>query len=165
MTIEIIAVLAAVVAAVILFATERLPADLIAVIIMAGLLLSGLITPEEGIAGFSNTATITVGAMFVLSAGLYRTGAVNAAWGVLARLGRRSYWLALITMMLSIGAISAFINNTAAVAIFLPFGYQTNTLIYGPGQYRFADFLRVGTPLNILMWLLATFFIPRFWPF
>lgn len=120
MTVEIAIVLGFVVAAVILFATEKLPVDLAALLIMAALLMSRIITPEEGIAGFGNTATVTVGAMFVLSAGLYRTGAVNTAGVLLARLARRSYWLLLAAMMLFIGTISAFINNTAAVAIFLP---------------------------------------------
>ena len=53
----------------------------------------------------------------------------------------------------------------ATLAFATPFGYQTNTLIYGPGRYRFADYLRVGTPLNVIFWILATIFIPRFWPF
>jgi len=87
---------------------------------MSVLLLSGFVTPEEGISGFSNTATVTVGAMFVISAGLYRTGAINYIGSALVRLGRRNFWFALISLILGIGFISAFINNTAAVAIFMP---------------------------------------------
>jgi len=119
-TIEILLVLGLVISAVILFATERIPVDIVALILMATLLLSGLITPEEAIGGFSNPATVTVGAMFILSAGLFRTGAVNLLGITLARLGAVSFWLVLVVMMLAVGVLSAFINNTAAVAIFLP---------------------------------------------
>ena len=52
----------------------------------------------------------------------------------------------------------------ASASFATPIGYQTNTLVYGPGGYRFSDFLRVGVPLNILMALVACFVIPFFWP-
>lgn len=120
MTFDIALVLMVMVAAMALFAWGRLSVDLVALIIMTILLLLGLVTPEQGIAGFSNTATVTVGAMFILSAGLYRSGAVNFAGAMLTRLGRSSIWIALVLIMIGIGAISAFMNNTAAVAIFLP---------------------------------------------
>jgi di/tricarboxylate transporter len=45
-----------------------------------------------------------------------------------------------------------------------PIGYQTNTMVMGPGGYFFRDYLRFGLPLNVLMWLTATCFIPVFWP-
>lgn len=120
MTLEMMLVIGLVISAVILFATERLPVDLTAMIIMGAMLLSGIITPQDAISGFSNPATITVGAMFILSAGLFKTGAVNLLGGTLSRVGRVSFWLLLVTMMLMVGLLSAFINNTAAVAIFLP---------------------------------------------
>jgi di/tricarboxylate transporter len=120
MTVEIVIVLTVLVGAVILFATERLPVDVVALIVMSVLLLSGIITPREGIAGFSNPATVTVGAMFVLSAALSKTGALNVVGRLLVRLGRRSFWLALISMMIFVGVVSAFVNNTAAVAVFMP---------------------------------------------
>jgi di/tricarboxylate transporter len=55
-----------------------------------------------------------------------------------------------------IGASNSFLS---------PVGYQTNTMIYGPGGYTFADFLRVGTPLSLLVVIAATFAVPLFFPF
>ncbi len=52
----------------------------------------------------------------------------------------------------------------ASAAFATPIGYQTNTLVYGPGGYRFTDFTRVGLPLNILLAITASIFIPVFWP-
>ncbi len=115
-----IVVLVLVLVAVALFASEKLPIDLVALMIMTTLLLGGLVTPEEGLLGFSNTATVTVGAMFVLSAGLFKTGAVNYIGVVLTSIGKRNVWLALISVMIAVALMSAFINNTAAVAIFIP---------------------------------------------
>lgn len=115
-----IIVLAILILAVVLFMTERLPIDLVALLIMAILLLSGIISPEEGIAGFSNTATVTVGAMFVLSAALFRTGAVNKIGEIGSRLFKHNFWIALTVLMVMVGGLSAFINNTPVVALFIP---------------------------------------------
>jgi len=120
MSTEIITVLAFVVGAVILFATEKFPVDLVSIMVMVGLILSGAITAEEGIDGFSHPATLTVGAMFILSAGLYRTGAVNFIGAKLVQVGKRNYWSALILLMIIAGTFSAFINDTAVVAILIP---------------------------------------------
>jgi di/tricarboxylate transporter len=114
------AVLGLMVVAVILFVSDRLRSDVVAMIILGALLLLGIITPEEGFSGFGHPATVAVAAMFVLSAGLERTGAVAGVGELLTGLGRRSPRGALIGMMIAIGTISAFINNTAAVAILLP---------------------------------------------
>lgn len=120
MTVEIAIVSAFVTAAVILFAAEKLPIDLVSIMVMVGLILSGVITPEEGVDGFSHPATVTVGSMFILSAGLYRTGAVNFIGAKLVQAGKRNFWLALVLLMLTAGTFSAFINDTAVVAILIP---------------------------------------------
>jgi di/tricarboxylate transporter len=120
MTGEMVFVLALVVLAVILFATEKLPIDIAALIVMAILLLTGIISIQEGIAGFSHPATVTVGSMFILSAGLYRTGAVEFIGKKLVSVGKKNFWFALVILMVTAGFFSAFINDTAVVAIFLP---------------------------------------------
>lgn len=120
MTLEIALVLAVALCAVLLFATERLSVDVVAIVVMAILLLSGVITADEGIAGFSNKATVTVAAMFILSAGLFKTGAVKYLGAVASRIFKKNYWLGLVTVLLGVGFFSAFINNTPVVAIFIP---------------------------------------------
>ncbi len=120
MTFEIILVLAVAFSAVVLFATEKLSVDVVAIVVMAILLLSGVVTPDEGIAGFSNKATVTVAAMFILSTALFKTGAVRYLGWAASRLFKRSYWLGLVVVLVSVGFFSAFINNTPVVAIFIP---------------------------------------------
>jgi di/tricarboxylate transporter len=53
----------------------------------------------------------------------------------------------------------------ASYAFASPIGYQTHMMVFGPGGYRFTDFMRVGIPLNLLMWVTAMILIPRIWPF
>jgi len=52
----------------------------------------------------------------------------------------------------------------ASASFATPIGYQTNLLVYGPGGYRFSDFMKVGIPLNLSVGLIASAFIPLFWP-
>ncbi len=120
MSLEVVFVLLLVVAAIAVFATERFPVDLVALMLMGILLLSGIVTAEEGISGFSNTATVTVGAMFILSAALFKTGVVNVMGGWVTRMFKYNFWVALAFTMVVAGGLSAFINNTPVVAIFIP---------------------------------------------
>lgn len=110
--------LAVLAGAVYLFVTEKLRVDIVALLVLASLLVLGLVSPAEALSGFSSQATITVAAMFVLSAGLQRSGALRGMGEALARI--RSSGVFVLVMMVVIAFISAFTNNTAAVAVFLP---------------------------------------------
>jgi di/tricarboxylate transporter len=57
------------------------------------------------------------------------------------------------------------VTLAASYAFASPIGYQTHMMVFGPGGYRFTDFMRVGIPLNILMWIAAVILIPFIWPF
>jgi di/tricarboxylate transporter len=104
----------------VLFWTERLRAELVALFGMVLLMVFGLVTPEQGVAGFSHPATITVLALFILTAGVSRTGLIAALghWMGKKTAGSQVRFL-LILMVLAVPA-SAFLNNTAIVAILLP---------------------------------------------
>ncbi len=118
MGLELWLTLAVLVGAVYLFVTEKLPVDVVALLVLSSVLVLGLVTPAEALSGFSSQATITVAAMFVLSAGLQRSGALQGIAEMLARI--RSGWLFALVMMGTVAFISGFINNTAAVAVFIP---------------------------------------------
>lgn len=105
--------------AAVLFATERFSVDLVALLVLGALLVTGLVTPQEGVSGFGNPATVTVATMFILSASLQKTGAMNALGKALIRLGKTHAAL-LGVVMVPGGVLSAFISNTAVVAVFLP---------------------------------------------
>ena len=102
------------------FVSERLAPDVTALLALLALLLTGVLTPAEAFSGFSHPATISVAAVLVLSAGVERTGALTfIARRLLAPLGRSETTLT-VSIMLVISLLSAFINNTAAVAVFIP---------------------------------------------
>ncbi|HBE17448.1 MAG TPA: SLC13 family permease [Cyanobacteria bacterium UBA11149] len=102
------------------FIAEWLPVDITAISVTVVLMILGLVTPDEGIAGFSNSATITVMAMFILSEGIGRTGVIQIVRDLLVKWGGNKPSQQILVMGGIIGPITAFINNTAVVAVFLP---------------------------------------------
>lgn len=116
---EVVLVLGILAGAVALFVSEKLPVDLVGLMVLGSLLITRLVTPLEGISGFANPATVTVAAMFVLTAGLQKTGAALVVGRWLVRFARNPL-ATLSVVMGTVGLLSAFVNNTAAVAIFIP---------------------------------------------
>jgi di/tricarboxylate transporter len=117
---EIALTLGVVVAALIFFVGEWVPIDITAIGVMVVLMMLGLVTPDEGISGFGNSATITVLAMFALSAGITKTGAIQVLTDCFVKWGGKHPSRQIMVMGSVVGSISAFINNTAVVVIFIP---------------------------------------------
>lgn len=120
MGLENILILAVVLGAIVLFVTEKLRVDLVALCVLVVLLVLGLIKPEQALYGFANPATATVAAMFVLSAGLARTGLVEWLGRSMNRVAGKSSTQLVLVLCITIAVLSAFIVNTATVAILIP---------------------------------------------
>jgi di/tricarboxylate transporter len=120
MTGEILLTLAVAAGALGLFVWNRLRVDVVGLIVMAALIVTGLVTPREGISGFANEAMLTVAAMFVLSSGLVRTGAVDILGRWVARLAGGSEFRLLLVSIALVIPLSAFINNTPVVVVMIP---------------------------------------------
>lgn len=148
--------------ALVLFAFELLRPDLVALVVLLALLLLGYVNITEGFSGFSNPAVITVIAMFILSAGLIRTGVTDAIADFLLRVGGGGNPVVLTAaVMLTVGVMSAFMNNIGAVAVLIPAmfviaeksNYPVNRLLI---PLSFASLMGglvtvIGTPPNLLV--------------
>ncbi len=120
MTLEIAIVLGVITLMFILFVMELFPLDVTALSILAVVLVLGYISPEEAISGFANPAVITIALLFVLSHALQKSGILEYMVIRLNKLTEWSRFLGLFVFLILVALASAFINNTAIVAIFIP---------------------------------------------
>ncbi len=160
MTPEIALTLAIILMAIVLFATERLRVDLIALIVLLAVSITGLVSKEEVFLGFANPAVITIWAVYIVSGGLFKTGVADILGSVILRLSGASEARLIVVIMLTCGIMSAFMNNVGAVAVLMPavigISKKTNipvTKLLIP--LAFSSLLGgkmtlIGTPANIL---------------
>lgn len=120
MSVDAIITACVIIGAVVLFISEKFSIDLVALMIMGALVVTGVISPLESMAGFSNSATMTVAFMFVISAAILKTGSLQYVTGLLTTIFRNHYQRGVILLMLTVSAVSAFINNTPVVAVMIP---------------------------------------------
>ena len=154
-------VTAILVIAMLLLITERLPVDLTSIGIMVALILTGILTPKEAIAGFANPAVITVGSMFLISKGMIRTGAVGFISQKVLQYSRGGPTLAIFLILIIVGTASAFINNTPVVVLFIPIILSLSCeLNFSPSKFlipvSYASILAgtctlIGTSTNIII--------------
>ncbi|TVR37817.1 MAG: SLC13 family permease [Bacteroidia bacterium] len=161
MTLEILIVFSILGGALLLFFTGWIRMDIVALLVIGTLAFTGLLTPHQALAGFSNPAVITVWAMFILSAALYQTGVARIIGRQLIYLAGHSEIRLIIMIMLSSGFMSAFMNNIGVAALMLPvvmdLARSTNTppsrllmpLAYGCLLGGLTTL--IGTPPNLLI--------------
>lgn len=120
LTLDIALALAILVVAVILFVTEKLRADIVALLVLLTLALTGLLESEQALSGFSHSAVITVIAVFVISEGLFQTGIAQLIGRHVTRIAGQSEVRLTVTIMFAVAGISAVMSNVGATAVLLP---------------------------------------------
>jgi di/tricarboxylate transporter len=148
-------------AAIVFLVTEWISMEVVALLVLGCLALTGLVSPNEALAGFSNPAVVTVWAVFILSGGLTRTGVGNIIGRYVLRMAGRRELLIVIVIMLSAGVMSAFMNNVAVAALMLPVvmdisrqtGFPPSRLLMPLAYGSLLGGLTtlIGTPPNILV--------------
>ena len=146
---------------IILFVSDRLRLDVVAVMVILALMLSGLLSAKEALAGFGDPVVLLIAGLFVVGEGLFRTGVAFAIGNWLMRVGGTSEIRMLILLMLVVAGLSAFMSSTGAVAIFIPVtlnlaakaGIQPSRLLM---PIAFASLIGgmltlIGTPPNLVV--------------
>lgn len=160
MNTEIALTLAIILMAIILFATEKLRVDVVALLVLLAVSVTGLVSKEEVFLGFANSAVITIWAVYIVSGGLFKTGVADKLGSIILRLAGSSEARLITVIMLTCGLMSAFMNNVGAVAILMPavIGISKKTNIPVSKlliPLAFSSLLGgkmtlIGTPANIL---------------
>jgi di/tricarboxylate transporter len=120
MTPEIATCLLILAAAVVLFAQDRIPAEVTAIGVMLAVIATGLLPADRAFAGFSSDTVMMLLGLLIMSAGLIQTGVVDTAGGYVFRFAGRNSAVFLPVIMVAVAAVSAFMSNTAATAFFVP---------------------------------------------
>jgi di/tricarboxylate transporter len=155
-TFEITVILGILIVSFILFVTEKLRVDMVAVIIILILIFTRILPLEEAFAGFSNPIVIAVGSLFIISGGLFHTGVATWLGKHLIRLGGKTEVSLIATVMIAGALLSSIMNNVAATAILLP-GVMIIALKAGLAPSRLLMPLAFGTILGGMLTLVGTY--------
>ncbi len=105
---------------IVVFITDKLRVDIVALLALLALVLLGIIDSKQAVAGFSNSTVLTIAALFVVGGGLFKTGVADWLGDQLLRLAGDSQVRLLVILMLGTALLSAFLSNTGTVAVLLP---------------------------------------------
>ncbi|MDG4595821.1 MAG: SLC13 family permease [Candidatus Contendobacter sp.] len=148
-------------AAVVLFATDRLRPDVVALLVIVALVLGDILPVAEAVAGFGDSVVVLIAGLFVVGEGLVRTGVANQVGAWLTRMAGASETRLLVLLMLAVAGLGAFMSSTGVVAIFIPVVLGiAHRLGLGPGRLMmplaFAALLSgmltlIATPPNLMV--------------
>ena len=161
MTGGILLVLGLLLATILLFASDRLRMDFVAILVLLALMMSGLLAPKEALAGFGDPLVVLIAGLFVIGEGLFRTGVAFAIGNWLLGVAGNSETRLLVLLMLVVAGLSAFMSNTGAVAVFIPVALNLSTKANVPANrllmpMAFSGSLGgmltlIGTPPNLVV--------------
>jgi len=147
--------------AVVLFVTRWLRVDVVGLMVLVSLAMTGLVTPRDALSGFSNPAVVTVWAVFILSGALSRTGVAGLTGRFVMRLAGGGETRLIVVIMLTSAILSAFMNNVGVAALLLPVVMDISRRTRVPASkllipLAFSSLLgglmtQIGTPPNILV--------------
>jgi len=120
MTTPIIFTLGLLLVAVILFATEKLPVDIVALLLVIGLVLTGTLTVKQAVAGFGDDIIITIAGLFILTGGLVKTGVVDVIGRRLHRFAGGNEFLLTVLVMIVAAVCASVMKNTTTTAMLIP---------------------------------------------
>lgn len=106
--------------AILFFITEWLRVDVVALAVLVALMVTGLLTPQEAIAGFSNSVVITIASLFVIGGGILQTGLAAAIGNRVLKIAGHHPSRLMVMIMISVALLSAFMSDTGTVAVLLP---------------------------------------------
>jgi len=155
MTFEIALVLGILAVSLVLFISEVIRMDLVALLVLGTLAITGLVDSNQAFAGFSNSAVITVWAMFILSEGLTRTGIADIIGRQVMRVAGRREFSIILVIMVTGAVLSAFMNNIGVAALMLPVVVEVSRRTRIPAS-RLLMPLAYSTLLGGLMTLIGT---------
>ena len=140
---------------IVLFISNRVRADLVAILALLAFVISGVLEPTEALAGFSNSVVIMIAGLFVVGAGIVRTGLAQSAGNLLLKWSGKSEKKLFVLLLIITGSVGSFMSNTGVVALMLPIVISIAISINSsPSKYLIP--LSYISSLSGLMTLIAT---------
>lgn len=138
-----------------LFVSDKVRLDIVAVLVILALAISGILTPKEALSGFGDPVVVLIAALFIVGEGLFYTGIAFTMGDLIVKVaGNREMGL-IVVLMVAVGSLSAFMSSTGAVAIFIPVAVRL-AIKAGLAPARFLMPMAIGSLIGGMLTLIGT---------